>query len=271
MYTSLEHYPIHETLAASSKILANLRHQLKQLLPSRTKRATLCLDDFITPFHHLRQDERYHIYGYILKEIHGTYGSVAAIEKDMPHSADVTSSFPIATLDLHPHAIDPMEIIYCDGSPEGYLEAILYQKLLTTFPQTFNVYSDANTILFEAPNGLYRKNKWDMLISVDQWAPKCKDNTIYLYMYELEDGFEASNGLSRISLRSYAFSDNLDFIYYTATTPKQYPAHLDGRSRYGKGKHCCVFGSQQIVIGEVLPHQRTADYYINPQDNSNRT
>ena len=145
------------------------------------------------------------------------------------------------------NATDPMEAIFCDGTPEGYLEVVLFAKLIFGFPMSFNIYSDQTSILFSRPDSL--TDEWDLLIDVNDWVPKVKDSLLYLYMYEYEHGMEASNGRSRISLRCYSFTDAL-WLRHAITEKSRYPSQLLDKNRYQNGKHCCAFNITSIDIAE---------------------
>lgn len=252
MYYYLDKYPIDEISAEIERIQ---KKAWDREIPAGKERIRedwpieVCLNDFIRPFQHLKRDENYDIFCYIAREFHGSFGSVAAIRSGEPSAAkcDVKLSFPYIT--LPENAVDPMEVVYCDGTPEGYLEAVLYRKMIFGFPRIYNAHSDNDFILFERPNSL--NSGWDMLLNVDNWCPKVKKSSLYLYMYEYEHGFEASDGKSRISLRCYNFSDRLDMKRAMGMS-SGYPNKLCGANRFHEGKHCCVFSVTSINIAAEL-------------------
>ena len=255
MYYSLDKYPIDEILSKIARIETRYRDQLTSIYMYKRKShlkdetawpIELCLNDFIAPFQHLTADENYDIFCYVAHEFHGSVGSVAAIQHGESHSAKCESLAPFPDIILPEASVDPMEVIYCDGTPEGYLEAALCEKMLQGFPLILNIYSDYNSILFDRPKSL--DQTWDMLLHVDNWCPQVKGSSLYFYMFEFEHGMEASNGRSRISLRCYSFSDQLDLrraFGMSSTYPKQLPS----KNRY-QGKHFCVSHKTSINIAE---------------------
>ncbi|MBC8585110.1 hypothetical protein [Youxingia wuxianensis] len=253
MYYRLDQYPIAETYRAISDVenplLDKLEFAFNEISHSENPEwpIELCLNSLILPYKHLSLDKEYDIFCYVAKEYHGSLGTVAAIKRGDIHNAKCKNKYFLPIIELPQNAIDPMEAIFCDGTPEGYLEVVLFAKLIFGFPMSFNIYSDQTSILFSRPDSLI--DEWDLLIDVNDWVPKVKDSLLYLYMYEYEHGMEASNGRSRISLRCYSFTDAL-WLRHAITEKSRYPSQLLDKNRYQNGKHCCAFNITSIDIAE---------------------
>ena len=90
---------------------------------------SISIPDLTELFPHLYLDEDYDLFGYYAREYHGLFGEIAAVKKCDDHTASV-EDFLIPIIHLPKEAVDPMEVIYCDGTGEGYFEAILLKNLI---------------------------------------------------------------------------------------------------------------------------------------------
>lgn len=248
MYYSLKNYPIEKISAEVDQMQESVWDQIESLKGKIGPPLEYNITSFITPFRHLQLDPDYEFFCYIDYEYHGSFGYTAAIKRGEPHQAGYKERIIFPEIILPEKAVDPMEVVYCDGSPEGFLEAVLLKKMLNGLPRKRNIYSDGTSVLFTKPESL--NEDWDILIPVTEWYPKFKDSILYFYMYKYENGMESSDGRDRISLQSCFFSDHLDMSRYFGLKSK-YPHQLSGRGRYHKGKHCCVFKSVSIQIAEA--------------------
>lgn len=251
MYYALSGYPMEKRENDIRALRSKAEAMLSPLLDAYPRERTdgmqpveICVDFFLEAFPHLTMDPDYSLYAYNSYEYHGRYGRAAAVRHGEPHTAAI-SVYPLESIKLPEAAVDPMEVIYCDGTPEGYLDAVLFRKMLFWFSRRGN----CDTVLFECPESIAEHpDSWDMLLKVENWVPAVKKDTLYLFMFEYEDGIAPSNGKSRITLQSYYFTDILDLM--RTQLKSDYPKQLSGRGRYGKGKHCCVFSRETIVIAE---------------------
>ena len=252
MNTSLRDYPIDDTERIISQVRSRAANRLSGELDARRADENLLwpieldLNDFVLPFDHLKQDPDYDALCYCAHDIHGSVGRVAAVRHGETHEAPCRSRDCSSSIHLPKAAIDPMEIIYCDGSPDGYLEAVLYYELLYQFPLVFNNYCRQDTILFQKPDAF--NESWDPLFEISDWAPKFRGSSLYLYRYDFGGGTAAANRRERIFLCSYDFPQDLFWHQMFGFASSIYQTTLADGNRYTAGRCCCVFSSSAIEI-----------------------
>ncbi len=98
----------------------------------RTNIGRIKVSDIITLFPHLTLDENYDLWCYIAKDNYdgGRMGRAVAVPVGGNLVASAEPVFLSTALTLPVEAAPPMEAVYHDGTPEGYLEAILCTYLL---------------------------------------------------------------------------------------------------------------------------------------------
>lgn len=215
------------------------------------------VSDVLELFPCLSLDERYDLYCYVSREYHGLWGHVAAVRKDTaPNPTNIQPHFLLGhSFELPDAALPPMEVIYNDGSPFGYLEALLAAKLLTALPYTCFEKDHWQRCAFYPP--AHFESEWECYIDLSDWRPrllrdgwKDRDNTMYLCWRQFENGFGSSDGRDTICLAQHKFLSNL--ALYHGFAPKKtrpvYKSQLDEDSRYGETNRCCVATVRELML-----------------------
>lgn len=217
------------------------------------------VSDALKLFPGLALDERYALYCYVSREYHGIWGHVAAVKKDIsqnPVNVQPDSLFG-HSFELPDAALPPMEVIYNNGSPSGYFEALLAMKLLSALPYTRFEQEHWESCVFCPP--AHFRSEWECYIDLPDWRPRLvqhgQSSTLYLCWRHFENGLGSSDGRDRIYLVQHSFLFNL--TAYHAFIPKDthsvFKAQLNEDSRYGKGRCCCVASSHQILLAQEKP------------------
>lgn len=245
MYYALDRYPIEELTAALASLTAHVWEKARDRAGGPQ---VLCVSGFLAPFRHLTLAEGFQLYAYRTRGYHGFHGDTAAIENGEPFGARLGGLDGLPTIQLPENAIDPLEVVHCDGTPEGYLEAVLFRELLWTLPRLGGGRALNSQVLFRPPER--STGSWDWLFQVDSWCPKVKGQVVYCYVYEQEDWQSPFFGQDRISLQACSFPDRLDMARALGM-PSSYPRQLPGAGRDQKGRHCCVFARSSICIAQA--------------------
>lgn len=234
----------------------------------RNMSASFDVSDCIDLFEHLQLDENYVLVCYVAEEFHGRWGRVAAIPKNKQETAKQEMEKTITggyRLILPEVAAPPMEAIYNDGTPEGYLEAILCKQFLSDLPYHHNLYNFPNRILICQPKDLVKK--WNIAIDIPDWRPRMvydEDKgslhdgreacTIIAFSRKYTAPIEASDGKDTIMLNEYIFPKTLWFYRHLKLLKKDltdmYRAEVEGNARYKEGKCCCVPEHSVIQIAK---------------------
>lgn len=213
------------------------------------------VSDALKLFPCLELDERYALYCYVSNQYHGMWGRVAAVKKDIsPNPINIRPDFLMSghSFELPDAALPPMEVIYSDGSPYGYFEALLAMNLLFALPYTCFEQPHQKSCAFCPP--AHFESGWERYIDLPDWRPRLvqdeRNSILYLCWRHFENGIGSSDGRDRIYLAQHSFFPKL--AAYHAFTPKDrhsmYKAQLDEDSRYGETRRCCVTSVQQILL-----------------------
>ena len=219
------------------------------------------VSDVISMFSHLELDENYRLICFIARGYHGSYGKVAAIN----NGADISTwkrsnSIKTMNFELPECAAPPLEAIYCDGSAEGYLEAVLCENFIHCIPYAHSIYRGKKFILDKAPNDL--DERWDSFVgTLDEWNPRCVNRALIAYVRSVEEGFGASDGMDRIYLTQYNFVDHLGFYHAMTSngTRSSYKHRIEDYNRYNKNRRCCVHSENEVLVAREKKNRWAED------------
>ena len=198
------------------------------------------ITEILKPFTHIMLDEKYKIVAYCSYEIHGSFGEAVAIEKDK-EAPDVHLEHEYSLFQrIIPNNCYPVnEVIFCDGTPEGFLEVILLNNVIW---KLFNGYAKVylSDYIFSAND--IKTNK-EFLFEPNELLPKYYKN---------------HNGISKLLLlkKSYDYTVKLcEYLFSNENVElwqkdKEY-SHIEfEKGRFTDGKCCCYFSCKSIDICE---------------------
>ena len=198
------------------------------------------ITEILKPFTHLTLDAKYKIIAYSSSEIHGVYGKAVAIEKDR-EIPDVLLEHPELYIPKRttPEDCYPVdEVIFCDGTPEGFFEVILLNDVIwKLFKGYAKVY--LNDYIFSW-KGLKRKG---FLFKPLEVSPKY---------------YNDHNGTSKLLLLEKSNDGGIDLCEYSFSNwfprfwqrDKDY-SHIEFENgRFSDDKWCCYFSSKRICVCE---------------------
>lgn len=255
----LDQYPFDECYRACYRYECGIDwNAVSQEIKSK-KCASFDISDCIDIFEHLQLDENYVLISYVTNGYHGMFGRVAAIPKDQKGVAkqevdDQIKSLP--SLKLPEVAAPPMEAVYNDGTAEGYLEALLCERLIAHIPLSGRFGAPA-TFIVEPPKDL--QQRWNLMINIPDWRPRAvfsdrEGCTLLAFSITHEDQCFAPITKNSISLKQYNFSKDLVMHWLREAQRnafgKPYPAEIENNKRYKEGKCCCVSACSSILIAE---------------------
>lgn len=213
------------------------------------------VSDALSLFPHLELDERYALYCYVSRQYHGLWGRVAAVKEDTsPAPINIQKDSPLGpSFELPAAALPPMEVLYNDGSPTGYFEALLAMKLLSALPYTCFEQQRWDECIFFPP--AHYKSKWEQYIDLPDWRPRLVQDhregvSLYACWRHYENGLGSSDGRDQIYLVQHFFYSDLKLYHFfePKDTLTMYKSRLDEDSRYGEARHCCVASSHEILL-----------------------
>lgn len=217
----------------------------------------LDVSDALSCFSHLVLDEHYKLLCYLAREYHGIWGRVAAVRDSVPRDpvireedAWLSTLFCGQHFELPEAAAPPMEAIYHDGSPEGYLEAVLCESFLAALP--YQQYEQDNWHIVETAPPADLDERWDVRLRLPDWRPRTVGNTLLLCRRVVENGLGSSSGRDRIYLTQYSFQPSLAMYHHVRPRDRHsvYRGQIDDDKRYGERRRCCVAASSAILLAE---------------------
>ena len=228
------------------------------------------LTGFLDSFTHLSLDPDYAIfaffYGCGIRCCDGVnYGRVFAIPKGLP---PCEKNAPLGTdTELPSYAVNPIEVIYCDGSVNGYLEAVILANMISQIECDLGFCH--TSLLFKRPKDLDHSDvasKWIWNEKVQDWKPHCSINSStgqavvdiveYTYTFHMSDGRKTKT-IDRVR---YCFDPNYNKSVLDSHIYRRYPAAVLNMSRYKDGRHSCIFRrtSQELGATKTLRHPRVS-------------
>ncbi len=224
------------------------------------KVTSFSVDTCMAFFPHLQLDDDYSLICYVTTEYHGIWGRVAAIPKTQLDNIVLETEkgiFGGVELKLPQVAAPPMEAIFCDGTPDGFLEALLLKQLLNAIPYVRYEKKNYNHFITSRPSEYALR--WNEFVDIPDWRPRIMISDmnhveLIAFTHVTENGLGSSSGKDRIYISKYQFHRNLSMILMLESMgskrSRMYHAHIDNRERYCAGKHCCVTDNSRILIAE---------------------
>lgn len=259
VYFSLADYPLVDRDALCYRYMHDLDWaEIKRL--ARENGATFFdVSSAIDLFPHLELDENYRLICYVGSEYHGLWGRVAAVKvgctiepviEDEEHFPSLGRHF-----DLPDSSAPPMEAIYNDGTPEGYLEALLMANFLMAIPYVHWEQEMWDECLLCQPDDY--SQGWNIDVEIPDWSPEIKYEiyfgqlivTIKAFWRHFENGIGSSDGLDNVSLIKHSFRTDLSHLRRSAPEDNSmYRSHIQDDSRYSLMRRCCVSYSSSITV-----------------------
>lgn len=197
------------------------------------------ITDILKPFTHITLDEKYKIIAYSSYEIHGPFGSAVAVNSDK-EAPDVYLKMEHCLFQrIIPDVCYPVnEVIFCDGTPEGFYEVILLNDVIW---KLFKGYAEVclDNYIFS----LEDLSKKELLFKPVEVSPKYYKNY---------------NGTSKLLLLEKSNDGGIDLCEYSFSnrTPKFWQrdkdySHIEFENgRFSNNKCCCCFSSKRICVCE---------------------
>ena len=197
------------------------------------------ITEILKPFNHITLDEKYKLIAYSSYEIHGPFGKAVAIEKEK-EAPDVYLEHEYCLFQkIIPDVCYPVnEVIFCDGTPEGFFEVILLNDVIwKLFKGYAEVYLDNHIFSLE---DLIKKELLFKPVEVSPTYYKNYNGTSKLLLLEkINDG--------GIDLCEYSFSNRTPKLWQR---DKDY-SHIEFENgRFSDNKCCCCFSSKRICVCE---------------------
>lgn len=199
------------------------------------------ITEILKPFTHITLDEKYKIIAYSSGEIHGVYGKAVAIEKDR-EAPDVYLKYPELCIfkKIIPEDCYPVnEVIFCDGTPEGFFEVVLLKDVLC---KLFNGYAEVylNSYIFSFEDISVNKK---LLFKPLEYHPKYYKNYDGISkLLLLEHSYDQG-----VKLSEYSFSNCMPILWQKDT---EYSHIKFENDRFSDDKCCCYFSHKSICICE---------------------
>ena len=253
----LENYPFDERVRACHRYMNAIDWDYVHNEVRKTQCCVLCISDAVDLFPNLSLMPGYELYAYIFPEYHGLWGRVAGIKTGESAVPKITPArygpFP-NDYELLENAVHPVSVLYADGSPEGYLDAIFAEKLFDELPRLKHQHYSEGLCYWKQPEDY--PNRWKVYIDIPDWRPRVKESdletTIWLVWSEwYQSGFDTPYEYT--FLKEYRFwRDPLmeSNLLRSAITGK-YQNHIEEEQQpYGPGRHCCLHYEDEILIAK---------------------
>ena len=165
------------------------------------------ITEMVKPFKRLRLNEGYRLVAYACKERSGGYAFsiqiVAVKKKELEKHFDDSplKCHELLRLRLPKCAVKPLEVLFCDGMPEGYFEVLMFEKTLKELKHLNCNYQ----IVFSKKD---IKEQSEFIVEPKELSPKCyldeKGNTVIAFIEVDEYGW--------IHFLEHKFSKNSDAV-----------------------------------------------------------
>ena len=250
---SLANYPISKLRTQCAAAAVPFCKLAAAVLEDKTKLISADATSLLNPFTHLSIDPKYRLSAYFHYD--GGYHSerIRSVVAATPScttvpKATLRPSFMGQQIELPAETFNPLAAIFCDGTPEGFLEAVLFDNYIASFTNKHPARPLLGKYLFSAPD--ITIENWDMYIQVDDWAPKAclgeRRCTISCYLKLAYPTFPYTE---RIVQKRYRFSD-FGYSNKQIGGPKPYGSLIDLYHRYSPGRSCCIFGEDTTSIAD---------------------
>ena len=254
-------YPLSERYKACRDYISSLDWDAYRDAVRANGVAQFDVTDTAALFPHLSLDENYRLTCYLAHEYHGLWGRIAAVKIGEDDTAAAVKEPPPLSrfgprLEIPDAAAPPLEAVYHDGAPEGYVEAVICSQFLSAIPYA-SYEQDAWTELIDARPEDFSEN-WTELLYIPSWRIRfypangaSRQGRIVAFSRDFENGLGGSSGIDSIYAASYHFVDDLDLYHMSRDLrgkSSMYQGSLPGRGRYDARHKCCVFGSSGIEV-----------------------
>lgn len=218
------------------------------------------ISDVVSMFPHLTLDSSYELWCYFARDRYtGRWGKCAAVHIGGGNKGYGSPGLTGTVLHLPTSAAPSMEAIYHDGSPAGYLEAILCTDLLNHI-----LSSDLYEEFIEQPPSNYSEN-WNIsriIASWDMWYYPSKfesgQSTIIAVRQRIENNYRRffDESTDRIFACKYQFIRSLDRMHSIDRKDLEqqgYTTLLPGKGRYDEQRRCCLFLESRFELAYERP------------------
>lgn len=133
----------------------------------------------------------------------------------------------------------PLEVIFCDNTPEGYLEVAIFNSTMEEL-SCGHENPVKNFVCFDET---IRKNPNPFIIKPDNWLPKYYVDS-FGYKKLLTCEYDYLNGISLCEY-IFAYGTRVEVMNYN----RMYKSHVhEFNRRFSANKECCIFDKRQITI-----------------------
>ena len=250
----LDQYPLEEHYNTCIRYINSLNWD--EISNRISKEGVIHFDvsDVVSLFPHLELDENYGLICFLSREYHGIWGRIAAIKNGDSCEPVIDPDDKLAQLFKGHHfslpegAAPPMEVIYHDGTPYGYFEALLAREFLGAIPYTCFERKNWDFCITEYPENF--PLNWHVYEKISDLRPHMTTTqygvTVSLYWHHPENGIGSSDGCDRIYLAQHTFKKRLGHHFLSSMS--MYKTHIKDDERYREGRHCCVANDRSIDI-----------------------
>lgn len=212
------------------------------------------VSDCVDIFEHLQLDDAYQLLCYVSREYHGMLGRTVALKKGRSQTAKHKGVSLGFNVELPPMAASPLEVIYNDGTAEGYLETVLFSDFVYDIPNSHFQHQREMPVIASVPDDIL--SKWDIFVNVSDLRPKIfleKDNaSLYIFRRKYASIFAPTDSRDEIILSQYNF-DKYGFAHHLKKHKtdnfKEYPSN-DLRKNYSETKRCSLFAGVMVMIAK---------------------
>ena len=139
------------------------------------------ISDSLEIFPHLHLDNAFRLLLYVSMGNDGAFCTICALQ--MGNDPDPMNITPVGTPIRWTHpaqGVNPLEVVYRDGTPESFMEGVMFRDFLQNMTESVGLGTRVNEILTSAPPE-FRKFKSGFDISVKDWTPRIVWNTVSLW------------------------------------------------------------------------------------------
>ena len=250
----LDQYPFDETAEKCENYIHSF--DWREISDEIKEKKVIYFDvsDCIGIFEHLQLDDDYQLLCYVSREYHGMLGRTVALKKGRSQKAKHKGVGIGFNVELPSMAASPMEVIYNDGTAEGYLETVLFSEFVYDIPNSYFQHHRQAPIITSLPNDI--SSKWDVFADVSDVRPKIfiEGDTASLYIFQRKYAsvFAPTDSRDEIILSQYNF-DKYGFTHYLkkhkTDSFKEHPSN-DLRKNYCDTKRCCLFAGVGMLIAK---------------------
>lgn len=252
------HYPLAERHAATLKYMNGLDWSGIRSHIEKGVVAFFDISNAMNIFPHLTLDSNYSLICYVSSEYHGLWGKVAAVRNccDVRPRIICKDGLFGPVFDFPRYSFDPMEAVFNDGTPEGYLEALILAGLLASIPFTHHEQDFRDQLIDTPPPDL--QSKWDIYENLPTWTPLFIEDdekaVVFICRRHFENGIGASSGIDSISIHKCTFYPTLARLHKFDTKLFREPMPLELRawirtdSRYSSTRRCCAFKDVSVLV-----------------------